>query len=132
MISCSLETSPTCLLSEFQYLQYCSVFSWSSHITQVSHIGPNDPVTLSCYRAGEGVKRATVRSETFDQPAGVARKVFVKKRKPIVESSQEFPETKPGFPDFDRGELLYIYCWRQEKGASKNGEFIKCKWGKNY
>lgn len=52
-----------------------------------------------------------------DQPAGVARKVFVKKRKPIVESPQESLKTKPGFPDFGRGELLHIYWWRQEKGA---------------
>jgi len=52
-----------------------------------------------------------------DQPAGVARKVFVKKRKPIVESPQESLKTKPGFPDFGRGALLHIY-WME---AGKRG-----------
>lgn len=63
------------------------------------------------------MKKNIVGNEKVDQPAGMARKVYLLRKKAFVGSPQESLKTKQAFPDFDRGEFLYISWWRRQKGA---------------
>lgn len=68
----------------------------------------------------------TVVTERLLGPRGGKEAVFTEKEG-IVEPPQESLKTKPGFPGFDRGELLLHFLVEEAKRSLKNHKLDKSK-----